>query len=92
MDSDDDGAVSQSEFTSFVTANGGTTADATGDFAALDGSGSGSLTSADFAKAWENMQSQQTSQSSGSMVVSLLDAFAKAGTSTTSTSTVSVTA
>jgi Ca2+-binding EF-hand superfamily protein len=92
MDTDDDGAVSQSEFTGFVTANGGTAADAAGDFAALDGSGSGSLTSADFAKAWQNMQSQQTSQSSGSMVVSMLDAFAKAGASTSSTSTVSVSA
>jgi len=92
LDTNDDGAVSESEFSNFVTANGGTSTDAASDFAALDSSGSGSLTSADFAKAWSNFQAQQTSQSSGSMVVSLLDAFAKAGSATSATATTSVSA
>jgi Ca2+-binding EF-hand superfamily protein len=91
LDTNDDGSVSQDELTSFVTANGGTSADASSDFAALDTSGSGSLTSADFAKAWSNLQAQQTSQSSGTMVVSLLDAFSKANTAA-STSTTSISA
>jgi Ca2+-binding EF-hand superfamily protein len=90
LDTNDDGSVSEGEFSNFVTANGGTSADAASDFASLDSSGSGSLTSADFAKAWSNLQAQQTSQSSGTMVVSLLDAFAKAGgTGTASTTSVS---
>jgi Ca2+-binding EF-hand superfamily protein len=92
LDTNDDGSVSESEFTSFVPANGGTAADASSDFAALNSSGSGSLTSADFAKAWSNLQAQQTSQSSGSMVVSLLDAFAKAGSTAGAAATTSVSA
>jgi Ca2+-binding EF-hand superfamily protein len=79
LDSNDDGSVSQDEFTSFVTANGGTSADATSDFSALDPSGSGSLTTASLTQAWENLQSTQ-SAASGSAMVSLLDAFAKANT------------
>jgi Ca2+-binding EF-hand superfamily protein len=89
LDTNDDGSVSESELTNFVTANGGTAAQATSDFSALDTSGSGSLTSADFATAWSNLQAQQTSQSSGTMVVSLLDAFSKANTTTNSTTSVS---
>jgi Ca2+-binding EF-hand superfamily protein len=89
LDTNDDGSVSESEFSSFVTANGGTATDAASDFSALDTSGSGSLTSADFATAWSNLQAQQSSQSSGTMVVSLLDAFAKANTTSTSTTSVS---
>ena len=78
IDSNDDGAVSQDELTSFVTSNGGTAAQAQTDFAALDTNGATSLTSADFAKAWENWQGQQSSQSPGSMLVSLLNNFAQA--------------
>jgi Ca2+-binding EF-hand superfamily protein len=89
LDTNDDGSVSESEFSNFVTANGGTATQAASDFSALDTSGSGSLTSADFATAWSNLQAQQTSQSSGTMVVSLLDAFAKANTTSTSTTSVS---
>jgi Ca2+-binding EF-hand superfamily protein len=89
LDTDDDGSVSESELSNFVTANGGTAAQAANDFSALDTSGSGSLTSADFATAWSNLQAQQTSQSSGTMVVSLLDAFTKANTASTSTTSVS---
>ena len=93
LDTNDDGSVSQDELTNFVTANGGTATDAANDFAALDSSGSGSLTSADFATAWSNMQAQQTSQSSGTMVMSLLDAFTKAsGGASSSASTMSISA
>ena len=92
LDTNDDGSVSQDEFTSFVTANGGTSADAANDFATLDANGSGSLTASDFAQAWSNVQAQQTSQSSGSMLVSLLDQFAKASSATASASTTSISA
>jgi Ca2+-binding EF-hand superfamily protein len=84
MDSDDDGAVSQDELTSFVTANGGTAADAASDFAALDTSGSGALTSADFAKAFQSYQSQQNQQSGGAAMASLLDTLANASGTTLS--------
>jgi Ca2+-binding EF-hand superfamily protein len=73
MDSDDDGSVSEDEFSNFVTANGGTAQDASADFAALNTSGSNVLTSADFAKAFNAYQAQQSTQSQGSMMVSLLD-------------------
>lgn len=73
MDSNDDGSVSEDEFSNFVTANGGTAADASSDFAALNTSGSNALTSADFAKAFNAYQAQQSTQSQGSMMVSLLD-------------------
>lgn len=73
MDSNDDGAVSQDEFSNFVTSNGGSAADASSDFAALNTSGSNALTSADFAKAFNAYQAQQNSQSSGAMMVSLLN-------------------
>jgi Ca2+-binding EF-hand superfamily protein len=92
LDTNDDGSVSQDELTNFVTANGGTSADAASDFSALDTSGSGSLTSADFAKAWSNIQAQQTSQSSGTIVTSLLDAFTKANSASATGATASVSA
>lgn len=83
MDSNDDGSVNQDEFSSFVTSNGGTAAQASSDFAALNTSGSNALTSADFAKAFNAYQAQQSSQSSGSMMVSLLDQLSSATTSVT---------
>ena len=91
LDGNQDGSVSQDEFSSVVTANGGTTAEAASDFAALDSDKSGSLTSADFATAWQNIQSQQ---GGGSFLNTILDAFAKANTATTtaSSATTSVTA
>lgn len=86
MDSNDDGSVSEDEFSNFITANGGTAADASSDFAALNTSGSNALTSADFAKAFNAYQAQQSTQSQGSMMVSLLDQLSSAmgnGTSVT---------
>jgi len=78
MDSNDDGAVSEDEFSDFVTANGGTAAQAQTEFAQLDQSGSGALTSADFAKAFNAYQAQQTAQSSGSMMLSMLNRLSNA--------------
>jgi len=66
MDSDSDGGVSQGEFESFVTSNGGTTAEADSDFAALDSSGSGSLSASDFEKAIEQQQQSNSGSTSGS--------------------------
>ena len=89
LDSNQDGSVSQDEFTSAVTANGGTAAQATSDFTALDSDKSGTLTSSDFATAWQNIQSQQ---GGGSFVNTILDAFAKANTAATTAASTSVTA
>jgi hypothetical protein len=86
LDSNDDGSVSEDEFSNFITANGGTAADASSDFAALNTSGSNALTSADFAKAYNAYQTQQTAQSPGAMVVSLLNQFANASNGATSIS------
>jgi Ca2+-binding EF-hand superfamily protein len=66
MDSDSDGGVSQGEFESFVTSNGGTTAEADSDFAALDSSGSGSLSASDFEKAIEHQQQSNSGSTNGS--------------------------
>lgn len=66
MDSDSDGGVSQGEFESFVTSNGGTTAEADSDFAALDSSGSGSLSASDFEKAIEQQQQSNSGSTNGS--------------------------
>ncbi|HEY7976982.1 MAG TPA: EF-hand domain-containing protein [Rhizomicrobium sp.] len=82
LDGNDDGSVSEDEFSSFITANGGTAADASSDFAALNTSGSNALTSADFAKAFNAYQTQQNTQSPGSMVVSLLNQLAGASGTT----------
>ena len=82
LDGNDDGSVSEDEFSSFITANGGTAADASSDFAALNTSGSNALTSADFAKAFNAYQTQQNTQSPGSMVVSLLNQLAGASGAT----------
>ena len=84
LDGNDDGSVSEDEFSSFITANGGTAADASSDFAALNTSGSNALTSADFAKAFNAYQTQQNTQSPGSMVVSLLNQLAGASGGATS--------
>jgi Ca2+-binding EF-hand superfamily protein len=84
LDGNDDGSVSEDEFSSFITANGGTAADASSDFAALNTSGSNALTSADFAKAFNAYQTQQNTQSPGSMVVSLLNQLAGASSGATS--------
>lgn len=78
MDSDDDGSVSEGEFSDFVTANGGTATQAQSEFAQLDQSGSGALTSADFAKAFNAYQAQQSAQSSGSMMLSMLSQLSDA--------------
>jgi Ca2+-binding EF-hand superfamily protein len=75
------GSVSQDAFSSIVTSNGGTSADAASDFSALDTDGSGMLTSADFATTWQNAQS---SQGASTFMVSMLDAFAKANTAASS--------
>lgn len=88
LDSNQDGSVSQSEFTNFVTANGGTAGQASTDFTALDTDNSGSITTADLTKAWQNIQSQQ---GGGAFATSILDAFAKANMAA-SASTTNVTA
>ncbi|MEI9990488.1 MAG: EF-hand domain-containing protein [Rhizomicrobium sp.] len=89
LDGNQDGSVSQDEFSSAVTANGGTAAEATSDFTALDSDKSGTLSSADFATAWQNIQSQQ---GGGSFVNTILDAFAKANNATATAAGTSVTA
>jgi len=89
LDTNQDGSVSQTEFSNVVTANGGTAAQASSDFTALDSDKSGTLTSADFATAWQNIQNQQ---GGGSFVNTILDAFAKANNSAATVSATSITA
>ncbi len=89
LDGNQDGSVSQDEFSSVVTANGGTASEAATDFTALDSDKSGSLSSADFATAWQNIQNQQ---GGGSFVNTILDAFAKANGTAATAATTSVTA
>lgn len=86
LDSNDDGSVSEDEFSNFITANGGTAADASSDFAALNTTNSNALTSADFAKAYNAYQTQQNAQSPNSMVVSMLNQLASASGGTASIS------
>ncbi len=84
LDANNDGSVSQDEFSNFMTANGATSGQASSDFNALDSNGSGSLSSADFAQAWQNLQSAPAS-ASGSLAVSLMNAFANATSFTNAT-------
>lgn len=83
FDSNGDGAVSQSELTDFVTAHGGTESDAATEFAALDTTGSGSLTSSNFSDAIEKLQNSYQNDPYTS-VVSLLDVFSKTAGSSVS--------
>lgn len=85
FDSNGDGTVTQSELTDFVTAHGGTESDATTEFAALDTSNSGSLTSSNFSDAIEKLQNNYQNDPYAS-VVSLLDVFSKTAGSTVSVS------
>lgn len=84
LDSSKDGSVSQSELSNFVTANGGTSGEASNIFSALDTSGSGSLTAANFTAAVNKMEGAVASNPYNA-VLSLLNAM-------TSNSTVSVSA
>jgi Ca2+-binding EF-hand superfamily protein len=82
IDTDGNGSVSQDEFASFVTQNGGTTSEANQDFAALDTSGTGTLSSADFLSAIQNYQTSLSN--GGSPMLNLLDTLAQNAGSTTS--------
>jgi Ca2+-binding EF-hand superfamily protein len=87
MDTDGDGTVDQSEFTSFVTAQGGTAAQAMSDFAALDPNGSGSVSAAQFSNAVSAFEHGGSAVATGaSPIMALLDAFSRtpAPVSTTS--------
>jgi Ca2+-binding EF-hand superfamily protein len=86
LDGNDDGSVSEDEFSNVITANGGTAADASSDFAALNTGNSNALTSTDFAKAYNAYQTQQNTQSPGSLVVSVFNQLAGASGGATSIS------
>jgi len=75
IDSNDDGSVSETEFSDFFTQNGGTATQAQQDFTDLDSSGSGTLSSADFASA---IQKYQSNMSNGpSPMLNLVDTLAQ---------------
>lgn len=87
-----DGSVTKSEFENFVTSNGGTTAQADADFAALDTSGSATLSAGDIEQAIEKQQSAQsstaattasTSSTSISPLLAMLDSLAATAGGTT---------
>ena len=81
IDSNGDGSVSQSEFTSFVTGLGGTVAEATTDFAALDPNNTGSVNAAQFTTAIRAFEQAGNAASitanPASPILTLLDAFTK---------------
>lgn len=80
MDTNGDGSVDQSEFSSFMSQIGGSSTDATSDFAALDPNSTGSVSAADFStaiKAFEN--ASQTANSFGdpsNPLLTLMNGFA----------------
>ena len=81
IDSNGDGSVSQSEFTSFVTGLGGTASEATTDFAALDPNNTGSVNAAQFTTAIRAFEQAGNATSvtanPASPILTLLDAFTK---------------
>jgi len=70
-----DGQVTKSEFENFVTSNGGTTSEADQDFAALETSGSTTLSASDLQQAIQNQQSQASSSTTISPLLSWLDSL-----------------
>ncbi len=80
--------MSQSEFSSFVTAHGGTETEAANDFAALDTSNSGSITSSNITDAINNLQNSYQNDPYAA-IVSMFNMFAS---NTTTGSSVSVSA
>ena len=61
MDTNGNGSVNQSEFQQFVTAQGGTSAEASTDFAALDPTNTGSVNAAQFSTAIKAFESANNS-------------------------------
>jgi Ca2+-binding EF-hand superfamily protein len=92
MDTNGNGAVDQSEFQQFVTGLGGTTAQATTDFAALDPNNTGSINAAQFStavQAFESASSAASTTSNGtSPILTLLNGFAQNATATTSSTSI----
>lgn len=88
FDTDGDGSVSQSELSAFLTANGGTSDQATSIFDALTSSSTASgstLTAANFDNAISNAQANAASNPYAS-IVSFLDTLSQSGANTVSVS------
>ena len=85
LDTSGTGSVSKSEFENYVTANGGSTAEADTDFSALDTGNSGSLTASDFDTALEKLQNNM-SNGTYSPALMYMDALAQNASSTSSVS------
>ncbi len=89
MDSDANGSVDQSEFTSFVTGLGGTPSEAAADFAALDPGNTGSVNAAQFSAATRAFETASNTRAiatnATSPILTLLDAFAQNATAAGST-------
>jgi Ca2+-binding EF-hand superfamily protein len=77
-----DGSVTKSEFENFVTSNGGTTSEADQDFAALDTSGSTTLSASDLQQAIQNQQAQASSSTTISPILSWLDSLSATASGT----------
>jgi len=88
IDSNGDGSIDQGEMTSFVTANGGTAAQAQSAFSTLAGSNGTSINSADLSKAWETLQQSQGSNWGGPIMLSMLNAFTSAASQSQAATTV----
>lgn len=85
LDTSGTGSVSKSEFESYVTANGGTTAEADTDFSDLDTSNSDLLTSSNFTTALEKLEDNM-SNGTYSPALMFLDALSQNASSTSSVS------
>ncbi len=70
LDGDDDGSISQTELTSFLTANGGTTSEADSLFSSLSSDGTSGITASDINTAVGNM----TANFAANPYTSILDA------------------
>lgn len=94
MDSSGNGSVDSSEFQSFVTGLGGTSAQASADFAALDPNNTGSVSAAQFSSAIQAFETASnaasTASSGGSPILTLLDAFSQNTAAPGSTASVTV--
>jgi Ca2+-binding EF-hand superfamily protein len=95
MDSDSSDSVDQTEFNAFVSGLGGTSSEASSDFAALDPTNTGAVTASQFSSAVSAFEAagtaSATATNAASPILTLLDAFKQTSASTTGT-TANVTA
>jgi len=86
VDSNGDGTISQSEFQNFIAQIGGTTDEATNDFAGLTANGSTALTASSLASALKTLNPSQVNLSAqSSPILAVLDAIGTSNGKSTAT-------